>query len=98
MVFRRKKVVREEREDITAIVSAALRQAEISAKREAAKTAAHAMADIALDVWDYVKKKIGNTDEAKFIFDVIWEDVANAASMVLFSELIKAKLKGEEEE
>ena len=98
MVFRRKKVVREEREDLTAIVSAALRQAEISAKREAAKTAARAMIDIALDMWDHVKKKIGNTDEAKFIFQVVWDDVANAASMVLFSELIKAKLKGEEEE
>ena len=97
MVFRRKKVVREEREDLTAIVSAALRQAEISAKREAAKTAAHAMVDIALDVWRYLKDKCESEEEAKYIYNTVWKDVGEAAKIILFSELLRSKSEEEEE-
>ena len=95
-MFGRKKVIREERKDITSIVESALTQAIISSKREAAKTAAQVMVDIGLDVWRYVKDKLGNEEEAKYIFSTVWKDVADTVKTVLFTEVVKSVSEEEE--
>ena len=86
----RKKVIREDRGDLESVINAAIQQAVISSRREAAKTAANAIVDIALDTWKTIKEKLNNEECAKFIYSTIWKSVSEAAIGVLFvTELVE---------